>query len=69
MDKKLEPREAFVIKCDRQLNVTRFSPCGKFLFGGGYDATIRRWDITGEEPRDLARIEGHHGWVQWPRSR
>lgn len=65
MKDKPEPRELCQIECDRQMCVTRFSPCGKYLFAGGYDASIRRWDMTGAEPQSLGPINGHHGWVQW----
>ena len=60
-----KPRERLTIKCDRQICTARFSPCGKFLVAGGYDASVRRWDMTGEEPGSLEHINGHHGWVQW----
>lgn len=65
MNEKAEPQELFAIDCDRQVCATRFSPCGKYLFAGDYNASIRRWDITGEKPQELDRIGGHHGWVQW----
>lgn len=64
MKEKLEPQELCTIECDRQMSVTRFSPCGKYLFAGGYDASVRRWDVTAEEPKSLPSINGHHGWVQ-----
>ncbi len=33
---------------DRQIARLRFTPCGKFLLGGGYDGTVWRWQY--EEP-------------------
>ena len=63
MDEKPEPKELYTIQCDRQLYVTRFSPCGKYLLGGGYDSSIRRWNITGQKPQQLDNLKGHHGWV------
>jgi len=65
MNEKTEPQELGMIECDRQMSVTRFSPCGKYLLAGGYDASVRRWDVTAEEPKSLPTVNGHHGWVQW----
>ncbi len=64
-DKPPVPKPTVTFRCDRQLMVARFSTCGRVLVGGGYDATIRRWDLTGEEPAELSRVEGHRGWVSW----
>jgi WD40 repeat protein len=61
---KIEPKELKKIETDGQVCQIRFSPCGQFLFGGGYDASIRRWDMTTDEPQLLAPIVGHRGWVQ-----
>ena len=44
-----EPRELFKLDCDRQLMVARFTACGRMLVAGGYDASIRRWDLCAEE--------------------
>lgn len=60
----VEPKELKKIETDGQVCQIRFSPCGQFLFGGGYDATIRRWDMTIDEPQLLGPIVGHRGWVQ-----
>ncbi len=49
---------------ERQLWQARYSPCGKFLIACGYDATVQRWDVTGEEPKLLDPLTGHNGWVQ-----
>lgn len=59
-----EPKELKKIETDGQVCQIRFSPCGQFLFGGGYDSSIRRWDMTTDEPQLLAPILGHRGWVQ-----
>jgi len=59
-----EPRELRTIETDRQVCLARFSRCGKYLLTGGYDATIRRWDFTGEEPKEIEPLPGHKGWVQ-----
>jgi len=53
-----------VIEYERQLFQARFSPCGNFLIAGGYDATIQRWDIRGDEIQRLNPCLGHHAWVQ-----
>lgn len=60
----LEPREVRKIETDRQVCRIRFSPCGQFLFGSGYDSVIRRWDMTVDEPQQLDSLSGHRGWVQ-----
>lgn len=65
MNDKPEPRELYTIECDRQVCVTRFSPCGQYLFAGGYDASIRRWNVTSDQPQSLDPVNGHHGWVTW----
>lgn len=49
---------------ERQLWQARYSPCGQFLIACGYDATIQRWDVSGEEAKLLSPLTGHHGWVQ-----
>ncbi len=60
----IEPRELRVIETDRQVCIARFSPCGKLLLTGGYDAEIRRWDFSAEVPQQISPITGHRGWVQ-----
>ncbi|MDG1894939.1 MAG: hypothetical protein P8J37_08525 [Fuerstiella sp.] len=60
----IEARELRKIDTDRQVCLIRYSPDGKMLFGGGYDSQIRRWSLTTDEPRSLAPLTGHHGWVQ-----
>ena len=65
MEEKVELRELCKIECDQQVCVTRFSPCGKYLFAGGYDANVYRWNVAGEEPERLEAIAGHQGWIQW----
>lgn len=44
----IEPLKKRMIETDRQVCLIRFSPDGRYLFGGGFDASIRRWDITPE---------------------
>lgn len=63
-DKPLtEPRELRAMDLDRQVYGVRFSPSGRFLVAGGYDAQVRRWNWEGEEPQELAALKGHRGWV------
>lgn len=72
--KKYEPQKGELFEYERQLWQARFSPCGRFLVGSGYDATIQRWEIVdvqteGEdaatvEYRPLAPMKGHDGWAQ-----
>lgn len=62
--KNIEPKELKKIETDGQVCLIRFSPCGQFLFGGGYDSSIRRWDMTVDEPQQLDSLAGHRGWVQ-----
>lgn len=56
--------EDVVVEHDRQLWQARYSPCGHYLIGCGYDATIQRWDLSGDEPELMKPLAGHHGWVQ-----
>jgi WD40 repeat protein len=49
---------------ERQLWQARFTPCGKYLVACAYDATVQRWDLTGDDPKLLAPLTGHNGWVQ-----
>lgn len=62
--KEYELKESSKLEYERQLWEARFTPCGKFLVAGGYDATIQRWRVTvaGFEP--LPAFTGHGGWVQ-----
>ena len=61
---KFEPNEIKVLGLDRQVNVARFSPCGKFLFAGGCEGEVRRWDMAAEETPQLEPLAGHSAWVQ-----
>jgi WD40 repeat protein len=59
-----EPKELKVIETQRQVHAARFSPCGRFLIAGGYDALVRRWDMTRDETPELSPLTGHQGWAQ-----
>ncbi|MCA9070104.1 MAG: hypothetical protein KDA84_14325, partial [Planctomycetaceae bacterium] len=51
------------LELDRQVYGVRFSPCGKFLVAGGYDALVRRWNWADADPKELSPLKGHRGWV------
>lgn len=59
-----EPKPATTFAVNRQLCSARYSPCGKFLVGGGFDGLVRRWDAAADELRELPPFAGHNGWVQ-----
>jgi len=62
--KKFEPKQAKVITADPQVRCVRFSPCGKILVAGGYDARVRRWNFANAETPELQALSGHHAWVE-----
>jgi WD40 repeat protein len=65
LKKLYEPQPAKKeVAYERQLWQARFSPCGRFLVACAYDATVQRWDVSGEEARPLSPLTGHNGWVQ-----
>lgn len=67
LKKQFTPKEAGQVDADRQVHSARFSPCGGFLFAGGYDGQIRRWQIgeaADAAPQLLPPLAGHRGWVQ-----
>jgi WD40 repeat protein len=60
-----KPKDSKPFESDKkQHNGARYSPCGRFLIAGGYDGSVHRWDVTGDEPKLLEPLTGHHGWVQ-----
>lgn len=59
----VQPRQGQTINLDRQVCKVRFSPCGLFLAAGGYDATVRRWEVTDTALTAFPSLTGHHGWV------
>lgn len=61
---RIQPRQVRTVNPDRQLCKVRFSPCGRFLAAGGYDAHVRRWEVADAGLTALPHLAGHHGWVQ-----
>jgi WD40 repeat protein len=45
---------------ERQLLSCAFSPCGKFVFAGGFDRCVQRWTLDNGEKQSLA---GHASWT------
>ena len=41
----------------------RFSPDGKSLAAACTDATVKRWDMSAKDPKELPALAGHNGWV------
>ena len=62
--KKYQPKQFKVLDADPQVSTARFSPCGKLLVAGGYDAKVRRWNFETEDFAEFPALEGHHGWVE-----
>lgn len=62
--KKYQPKQFKTLDADPQVSAARFSPCGKLLVAGGYDAKVRRWNFETEDFAVLPALEGHHGWVE-----
>jgi len=62
--KRFEPtKNVKTIAAQTQVRSARFSPCGKVLVAGGFDARVRRWNTADDEPAELSSFDGHHGWV------
>ena len=61
---KYEPKPVKQVTSERQLTAARFTPCGTRILAGGYDAMLRLWDFSAEQPTELASSAEHRGWVQ-----
>lgn len=60
----VDPKKSWqcqALKHDRQLIGCAFSPCGKFLFAGGTDKNIHRWELATEKKTTFA---GHASWIR-----
>lgn len=62
--KKYQPKQFKVLDADPQVSSARFSPCGKLLVAGGYDARVKRWNFATEDFAELPALAGHHGWIE-----
>ena len=47
-----------------QLCSLRFSPCGTTLAAGGFDGSVRRWEVGDGAVTERPPLTGHGGWVQ-----
>ena len=47
------PKEVKSLKTDQQQCAVRFTPCGRFLIGAGFDGQVRRWDATNDGFKEL----------------
>src|ERR1043166_5839351 len=64
LKKLYEPKKQWISnQPDRQLDIARFSPCGKILAAGAFDGTVRRWELGEKEVVEWPKLTGHHGWV------
>lgn len=61
---QMQPRQVTTTNPDRQMCIVRVSPCGQYVVGGGYDASVRRWQLNDDGFGDFPTLTGHHGWVQ-----
>lgn len=58
-----DPRKLKDITPDIQLRTVRYTPDGKTLVAGTYDGRLRRWDVSGEDPKEIGMLPGHHGFI------
>jgi WD40 repeat protein len=56
-------KEERVVSHDRQLLSVRFSADGRFVFAGGYDGRLYRWNLSDAEAK-LVGFDAHKGWVE-----
>ena len=62
--KQYAPKQVSEWKYKAQLWRARLTADGKMLVASGYDATVQRWQVDQEKPRQLPSLTGHNGWVQ-----
>lgn len=62
--KRYEPQQSETLEYERQLWQARFTPCGKFLIGVSYDASIQRWAVQEDAYEVMPPFAGHNGWLQ-----
>lgn len=63
LPEQLEPKEIGQWQPSGQICTARFSPCGRFLLGGGFDGRVLRWQVTADELAEHSPVPGHHGWI------
>jgi WD40 repeat protein len=61
--KRFAPTELLTLTADPQVMSARFHPTRSLLYAGGFDGRVRRWQLDGEAPVELAPLAGHNGWV------
>lgn len=68
-------KEERVVENERQLLSVQFSPDGQFVFAGGYDGRLYRWNLAEAEAKKddkaetvaeavLTGFDAHKGWVE-----
>ncbi|MBW3540468.1 MAG: hypothetical protein KY476_09365 [Planctomycetes bacterium] len=57
LKEKYEPKQSLVVGPDFQVTAARFSPCGRFLIGAGFDAKLHRWRVPEAAPAEPAAAE------------
>jgi WD40 repeat protein len=62
--KMYQPKLVRTLKPDQQLCAIRFSPDGKTLAAGSFEARIRRWNFADDAYPELPAMTGHNGWIQ-----
>lgn len=63
-DARPQPREVRTLQTDQQLCTLRYSPCGRVLAAGGFDGTVRRWDVYTSLVSELPPLGASGGWMQ-----
>lgn len=63
-NERFQPQPERVVTADPQILAARIHPDGRRLIAGGFDAAVRIWDLGQREPVEVARLQGHNGWVQ-----
>ena len=61
---KVEPAQTHLLsqwKHTAPLVGCRFDPSGKYVFAGGQEAALQRWELAGGKKTTL---EGHKSWVR-----
>jgi len=61
---KYQPKAVKPFNLDQQLCALRYSPDGKTLAAGSFEASVRRWDASANPFAEQSALKGHNGWVQ-----